>query len=124
MNATELHVNRRNTDAFIQSNPHTIALVPRTKVKTPTGGTTWQEGRPRQAQIFRMVENGGTALAAGTGRVPGGSMTESDFVLLGSHDAVIGEHDIFKYRGDQWEVVELLWHNGYETRARVRRYGG
>lgn len=124
MNSTELAVNRRNTAAFISADPHTVVLTPRKKVKTNTGGTTWEKQPPRNPQIFKVIEGSGGLSRFGEGKVPGGTAQETEYMLLGAWDSTIGDHDVFDYRDDQWEVVEVMWNNGYEQRARVRQYAG
>lgn len=120
-NATELAVNRRNTAAFIAADPETIALTPRARTKTGTGGYTWTDLPPREPQDFKVVERNSNAITRT--RVAGGEQAEEEFTLVGNWDAVVAEHDVFTLRGQDWEVIQVDWFNGYEQRAQVRRYG-
>lgn len=116
----ELRSQRKITAAFINSAPVEIILTPREMQKTSTGGRKYTEQPPRLPQTFKIVEH--TSSASST-RVPGGEEQETEFTLVGYHDAQIGALDIFTLRGSQWEVTEVLWHNGWETRAEVTRFG-
>lgn len=120
-NPVELAAQIAMTAAFIDADPETITLIPRTSQKTAAGGRVWVEGTPRTPQTFKVTERVSTARIEN--RVPGGEQREDDMVLIGLPDAVIEAKDIFSLRGSEWEVIEVQWDNGYEKRASVRRYG-
>lgn len=120
-NTTELEVDRRNTAAFIDADPTVLVLTPRIQQKTTTGGFQWVDQPPRDPQRFKIIESNSRART--DVRVIGGTQHQVEFTLLGNWNAVIGAHDIFEYRGSEWEVLSLEYFNGYEQRAAVIRYG-
>lgn len=124
MDASELKFQRRNTEAFIKANPVTIALIPRTPVKSGTG-TRYMNGTPRDPQILRLIDQTRTFGAEpGTVVTADGLQRKAEYQLLGEHDAVIGQYDTWvDADGVRFEVGNLLPRNGYEVRAQVVRYG-
>lgn len=117
----ELDIQKRLTHAFILTQPVTLALVPRAKLKQPGGGFAWQDLPPRAPQVMRLIEpsNSGPKPTVTTNGVE----REVEFILLGEWDATIGLFDTFTHAGYDWEVVQLYHHNGWETRAAVARHG-
>jgi hypothetical protein len=121
----ELAVNRKNTKAFIDARPSTLALIPTTVVRTEAGGKRASDGPPRVAQVLRVIEQ-----ASAYGNSPGllptqdGQQRRVTYQLLGEFDAVmaVGDHWL-DADGIRYEVRELLPYNGYERRARVVQYG-
>lgn len=124
MDASELKFQRLNTKAFIAANPVTIALIPRTAVKTGTG-TRYVEGTPREPQELRLIDQTRTYGAEpGTVFTADGQQRKANYQLLGEHDATIGLYDTWvDADGIRFEVGNLLPRNGYEVRAQVVRYG-
>lgn len=124
MDANELRVNRRNTAAYIASNPSSVALVPRTKQKSGTG-TRYVEGTPRAAQILRIIDHSSSrGPNPGTVQSSDGQQRRVEAQLLGVYTAIIGLYDVWTDDDDlRWEVAELLPFNQYERRALVVRYG-
>lgn len=122
--AVELEMQRRNTAAFIAATPVTIALIPRTPVKTGTG-TRYVEGTPREPQTFKLIDQTRTfGPEPGTVLTADGKQRKAEFQLLGAHDATIGLYDTWvDAAGIRFEVANLLPDNGYEKRAQVVRYG-
>lgn len=120
LNERELAVQRRLTKAFIDTAPVALQLVPRVKNRKPSGGFAWEEQPPRSSQVFKLIEPGTIPLPI---RTVDGVQREVEFELLGVHDAVIGQHDVFSHGGHRWEVLEVAFPNGWEQRALVARYG-
>lgn len=120
-NPAELAMQRRQTAAFIEANHEVITLIPQMATKTGTGGRTTADGDARTPQKFQVIERMSTART--DSRVSGGKKRVEEYTLLGLYDAVIEPGDRFDYLGDQWEVQELEWDNGYERRAAVMRHG-
>lgn len=118
--AAEIVVQRRLTDAFIQTQPVFLTLIPRLKVKQPAGGFKWQEQVARQPQTMRLVESSQIPRPVVTAD---GIQREIEMMLLGAWDANIGMFDIFNYDQRDWEIVSLAHFNGWEQRAQVARYG-
>lgn len=121
----ELSTQRRLTKAFIDTQPVSLALVPRNRVKTPAGGYKFEDQPARAPQVLRLIEPG-----AYGGPLPRPEITLDgvqrtvEFELLGEHDAVIGLYDTFQHPiGIRWEVVNLSFFNGWEQRALVSRIG-
>ena len=124
MNPTELAVHKANTAAFIAANPTSLALIPRSLLRTGTG-TKLLPGPPRAAQTVRLIDQSGVR-----GPFPGsittadGTTRRVDYQLVGMPDLVIDIHDYWvDGSGIRWEVIELLPDNGYERRAQVTRSG-
>ena len=115
-----LQVNRRLTRAFIQANPVTLVLTPRSKVRTPTGGTKWQEGTPRAPQVMTLIEPPTDPVPTVTAD---GVERRVNFMLLGRHDAAMERGDVFTHQGRDWEIVEMFYDNGYEKRGMVSGRG-
>lgn len=123
--AAELKVNRANTTAFINANLSLVTLTPYVRVMSGTGSKmVAQPDRPTQRA--RIIDQFGGFVTAG-GRQTGADATERqmEYQLLMEWDAVIGKYDRWTddETGERWEVWDLLPDNGYEKRAKVRRYG-
>ena len=116
----ELDVQRRLTSYFISTQPVYLDLVPRSKVKQPTGGFVWESSPARQTQRMRLVEPSTPSIPY-TGS--DGQVRETEFELLGEWDSVLGRYDRFSLDGKGWEIAELYHYNGWERRAAVIAYG-
>lgn len=121
----ELSVERLLTKAFIDTMPVELVLTPRTRVKTATGGVEFIEGTPREPQIMRFIEYNseiGQAPEASFGN--SARQRYSQYELLAEWNANLEVYDIFEFGDDKWNVIEFLYDNGWEKRARVERFGG
>lgn len=112
---------RRVTKQFIDVVPTTVTLIPHERVKKPAGGFVFEARAPRAPQVMTIIEPGGNqprplVTADGVDR-------EVDFELLGEWDAQMARRDVFYHQGKEWEVVEMFYDNGYETRALVSARG-
>jgi hypothetical protein len=122
--ASELAANKRQTLAFIAANPFSVALIPHTKARTPSGGQGWTAQAPRAQQVVRIVDQssgGGPAQGPqsnGDGRAP-----SVDQVLVARWDALLGVNDRFAYGGRECVITRLFPDNGYERRAVVTAHG-
>lgn len=124
LSATELEINRRNTEAFINTNPSLISLIPRRMIKTGTG-TQYVDDPPRAAQRFRIIDQTRT-FGPEPGSLVGadGRQRRIEYQLLGMWDAEVGLLDHWTdVEGVSWQVADLLPDQGYERRAQVVRYG-
>lgn len=121
----ELEIQRRLTKAYINTMPVQLTLIPRVKIRTPSGGTIYQKQAARQPQIMRFIEYT-THFGEGPEPSPGvdGQQRYSQYELQAEWNAQLEVYDIFEYENDKWEVVELYYNNGWEKRARVARFGG
>lgn len=123
--ATQLRVNRQLTHWFIMNDPYPVSLVPRERVRTPTGGFITDDLPPRPQQIVKMIyqmgaTNGVTITSDGTNR-------RYDFIILGEWDSTIKVGDFWEQpdrEGQFWVVTGLHPYNGYEVKAGVISYGG
>jgi len=115
-----LTLNRRITKKFIDELPVSLALVPRTRTKTPAGGFTWTEAAPRPLQTMTLIEPSVSPRPITTAD---GVERTIEFELLGQHDALLERYDVFTHDGKDWEIVMMFHDNGYEKRAMVSRRG-
>ena len=123
MPVLNLPLNRKLTKAFIAANPVTLVLIPRTKVKKPAGGTTWENGSPRDPQILTLIEQTGLSGQPKPVVTVEGIERVVEFVLLGEWDCQMETGDVYSFQGKDWEVVGLFYDNGYEKRGLVSARG-
>lgn len=119
MPVPNLALNRKLTKAFIDANPVTLILTPRTRAKKPAGGWAWEEGTPRDAQVMTLIEQTGLSGQPKPVVTVDGVERRVEFELLSEWDAALTAGDVYTYQGKEWEVVELWIDNGYEKRAMV-----
>lgn len=117
----ELAIQVANTRAFINANPSSVILIPRTRVKDGRGARL-VDGEQRAPQVFRLIDQS-TARNSIPGKVQTSDGIERliDFILLAMPDAAV---DLFDYWNDSdgtWEVAEIYPFNQYEIRAAVVR---
>lgn len=124
MDDLELRIHRENTKAYIDYKPTSIVLVPKTeRVRTASGGWRDEDATPRQAQTFRIIEQGARSVPAEI-RTQDGKVRVVDFMLLGEHDAQVAVDDHWTGEdGRIWEVGDIMRPNGYEVRALVAERG-
>ena len=123
MPVANLPLNRRLTKAFIDANPVTVMLTPRTRSKKPAGGWAWVDGTPRDPQVMTLIEQTGLSGQPKPLVTADGVEREVDFVLLGEYDCLLSAGDVFAYQGKDWEVVDMFFDNGYEKRGLVSARG-
>jgi len=121
--AASILANRKVTSAFIAANPVTITLTPRTWAKKPAGGRVLEEQAPRDPQVMTLVEQTGLAGQPQPTRTVDGVERKVEFMLIGEWDAKMARNDVFSYQGKDWEIIDLYYDNGYETRALVSARG-
>lgn len=116
----EIDVQRHHTLAFIDTQPVVVQLIPRSRVKQPTGGYAYVDQVPRDSQTMRLIEPTGppTLLLASDG-----VQRELAMILLGRWDVQIEKYDRFTLLGKAYEVASLYFPNGWEQRAEVIRLG-
>jgi hypothetical protein len=121
----EQDIQRRNTLAFISARPSRLVLVPSVRQRTATGGSILVDGPARSAQTFRVVEQGSAPNnTPGQLRAADGAQERTDFLLLGSSDAIVEVGDHWSdTSGAKYRVTEMVTDNGYEKRAKVVKYG-
>lgn len=121
MTVTELALQRKMTVSFIAGNPVSIALQPRTRRNTDTGGWRYEDGTPRDPQTMRLITVTGDDVKSVQSL--DGVERRTDWMLLGEYNAQMTKHDMFLHMGGLYEIVELMPDLGYETRALVVRHG-
>jgi hypothetical protein len=121
-NNNELEINRRITRAYINTRPEVLRLIPHREVPDGTGGTKRTALPPRRPQRFRFIETGASFQIGVRNSETGENRIENQ-TLLGCSDVEIEVGDEFQWNGDTWRVVEVMFPNGYETRATVTRNG-
>jgi hypothetical protein len=117
----ELTVQKKLTKQFIDSDPSTIALIPRVKATTGSGGFKFTDQAPRAAQVFKLITMSDatrpTITTDGVERI-------IDFTLLGEYNAVVKVFDYWRDAdGTRYEVVEIVPFNLYEVKALVTKHG-
>lgn len=123
MDPVELHYHRLNTEAFINTKPSSIVLVPQIKESTASGGYKLVAGEPRPPQIFRIIELGANQ-SPPILVLTDGKQREASFWLLGKWDAVVGVNDYWiAPDGREWLVGDIVRSNGYEVRGLVTERG-
>ena len=114
--SAELDAQRRITSYFVRTQPVVVTLIPRERVRQPSGGYVWVSLDPRDPQTLRLVEPPDPGL-----QVQGsdGKLRDVQFILLGEWTATIGRYDVFTLNDRDWEVADLMHYNGWERRAQV-----
>ena len=120
--STELTVQRDLTQAFIDTDPIDVELVPHARQRTSSGGFQLVPQTPRAAQRLRLCEVD-SVLAGNLRRTTDGVQRDLTLTLLGPWDATIEAYDRFTHDGATWEVEALQRYNGWERRATVVRRG-
>ena len=116
----DLATQRRVTKAFIDQLPTQLVLTPRTKTRQPAGGWILVDEAPREAQTFTVIEPPGSPIPTVT---LDGIERRVEMELLGEYTAQMAVHDVFNHQGRDWEVVQMFYDNGYESRAWVSARG-
>lgn len=118
----ELTVQRRLTKIFIACDPTDLALTPRTRVRTPTGGWSYVDGPARPTQRFKLIRMSANQKPTTT---VDGQVRIIDFTLLGLWDAQVGLYDYWRDDASHvYEVVEIVPEIGYQTKALIERRRG
>lgn len=115
-----LAAQRQATAAFIAMDPYTAVLIPVSRVKTPAGGFTEQDGVARVAQTFKLSAMGfdpaPTITVAGVERI-------ITYHIIGPHDMTVEVGDYWvDAEGTRWDVVGFTEGWGYMTKALVSRH--
>jgi pyridoxine 5'-phosphate synthase PdxJ len=104
--SVELKVQRRNTAMYIAYDPIQVTLIPRTQTRTPSGGTKFEDGEPRLAQVMRLIPTTSDQKPTVT---LDGKERQIDFVLMGQWDAEMQPYDYWRdEEGQRYEVVEII----------------
>lgn len=118
---SELDVQRRLTQAFINADPtaRPIVLTPHVRQRQPNGGYKDVDGTPRAPQKFKLSEiaydQRPTVTVAGVERI-------IDFHLIGRHDAQIAVGDWWMEGATKYEVIGFTDGFEYEIKAQVLRH--
>lgn len=119
---TELRVQRKNTSWYIAYDPIQVTLIPRTKTRTPSGGTAFADGIARLPQIMRLIPT--TSDQKPTVTLDGKERL-IDFTLMGQWDAEMEPYDYWRDgEGQRYEVVEIVSAGkAYERKGLVVLHG-
>lgn len=113
---------RSLTSSFINADPITVTLVPRTRTIVK-GAAQLVDGTPRAPQVMKLIMQSaaGGSIEQHTGD---GTERRTDFQLLGTWDSQgdIGDH-WQDASGQWWEITAIVPENGYERRYVVESYG-
>ena len=122
-----LRILRDQTKAFIDDDPFTIVLTPKSDpVRVPGGGFEKVDGDPRDPQIVKLVYSGSARGASGQE----GVQVTSDGVERRFDYVIIAEWDAELEVGDRWtdalgnhcQITSLIPDNEYERRATASIY--
>lgn len=119
LSTIELSIHRKGTERFINADPTTITLVPSTE--TWSGGTkVYGSATPRQPQTFKVIWSGSQDGIAVTSQ---GTTRRFDFILVGTHDAVVEIGDHWNLGDQHFQVEWIAPDNGYEVKAGGSSHG-
>lgn len=102
-NAYELEINRRNTTAYIASDPTDVVFRSRARVSDGEGGFTMSDGDLLPAQRVRIVTPRTTT--AVERRNIDGEVVTPEAMLVMEWDAAVEEGWTFTHDEREWEVV-------------------
>lgn len=115
-NALEIAIHRKNTKRFIDADPTPVTLIPRGKKVYVDGTATFVQEPARPEQICKIIWQWDNGVNREISQSTSGSR-RFDFVILGTHDAVIEIGDYWVV-GEQTYVVEYVFpFNDYEVKA-------
>lgn len=126
-NAESLKVLRQQTKWFIEDDPFTIVLTPRTRTQAPGGGYRTVDGSSRTPQTVKLIYTGaarGVAGQEGSQVTQDGVERRYDYIIVGEWDMVaeIGDHWTDS-RGQVCEITGAIPDNEYERRLTASIYG-
>lgn len=117
----ELALKRDQTVWFIAAQPTDLVLTPVQRQRTSTGAWKYVNQPARPSQRLRIISMSASQKPTLTDN---GIEREIDLTLLGPWDAQIDIGDWWRDgEGLFYEVLEMVPHNGYETRALVVKKG-
>ena len=116
----ELEINRRNTTAYIESDPTDLRFNARERVSDGEGGHVWQDGELLPAQRVRIVTLRSTRGSVERTNVDGEVVQPECMVIL-EWDAAVEEGWTFMYDEREWEVVFVTddFNGRYQKHAEV-----
>lgn len=119
--ATELAVLKKNTDAFIASNPTDIVITRIEEQSDGHGGFLPGEPvdlEPQTVKIQPMRDRANVMVSTA-----GEAVDVPTHEVVARWDADIKKNDTFEYRGDPYRVVFVDTALDYVVRAEVNRHG-
>jgi len=116
--ATELAINRDNTDKYINIDPTEIILIPRREIWV-AGSKRMADQTPRVPQTFKV----NWQYSTGQVTVIDGTTFRFDYVIIGRYDAEVEINDHWSHLDQDFEVHYVFPSNGYEVRAGGNSYG-
>ena len=111
---------REQTLWFINEDPTTIVLTPRSgPTKGPGGGVLYGNAADRPAQTVKLIHQGGNGVSNGEG----GEDRKYSYVIVLAHDSEIDLGDEFTIDNNRFVVFSMDPFNGYEKKAYARQHG-
>lgn len=127
VSATELSIQRLNTETFISADPILVALSrPRPAIADGAGGFVPATGLAETLlpQIFRLIPSVPTSRAVET---PDGALASPAFTLLAYWDADLASGDSFVFKNVLYQLIGPIspahTDSPYERKVEVIRYG-
>ena len=117
----EIEMQRRNTEAYIDSDPSDIQFKPRQYLDDGQGGLEWTDPGLLTAQRVRIIAADTSAGILRT-TVDGRAITPEIMVLM-KWDAVVEPGFVFVHDGDTYEVVYVNDDFTYQKQVEVTRLG-
>lgn len=123
MNPVERLMRRRNVTEFIVQDKVEVALVRKTKVRTPAMGWRWETQPPLPPQVVRIVP---AKRRYGDVHVntEAGALDNWPYLMLGDPDMDVQEKDTFTVNGMVFEVQSIEYDREERTVAAITYYGG
>ncbi len=101
----ELEINRRNTTAYIASDPTDIRFRSRARVSDGEGGTVWDDGDLLPAQRVRIVTPRSSSTGDRERRNVDGEAETPEIMLVMEWDAAVESGWTYTHDDKQWEVI-------------------
>lgn len=118
---TELAILRADTARYINLDPTSIILIPRSE-QWVAGTRKRVNTSPRAPQLFKIIWG---STGAGFAPLIGGSETRRfDFILVGNYDAIVAIGDHWLIGTQDNEIDYIFPSNGYEVKCGGHSHGG
>lgn len=121
LTATSLAIQRLNTQRYIDLDPISLVLTPRTE-QFVAGTRKRTSGTPRQAQTFHIIW--GSFASGFVPTIAGGDTRRFDFVLVGNYDADVAIGDFWMVGNQDNEITFIDPPNHYEIKCGGVSHGG
>lgn len=106
------------TQAFINADPTTIVLTPRSRIGDGAGGFRITVGAPRPPATIRLIPVSDVVPEQMSSE---GNYAAPTFRMLAMPDLEIDRYDRFSWRGHTWEITHISLKPEYEKKGDVIR---